>query len=139
MKSWLARAAAGTVARGRGRTRVARVARWSRWFPRTGPVDGRAFQGPDEPYPRHWRRFPDPWPPVSATDDAVRRRMQDALDRLPPTWRAVVRQRDVAGRDPQQVADDLGISVEQQRRILNQARAALREQLAGLLTRWDPR
>ena len=132
MKSWLARAAAGTVARGRGRTRVAR---WSRWFPRTGPVDDRAFQGPDEPYPRHWRRFPGPWPPVSAADGAVRGRLHAALDRLPATWQAVVRQGDVAGRDPERVADDLGIDVEQQRRILNQARAALREQLAELLTR----
>ena len=136
MKAWLARAAAGTVTRGRGRTRVAR---WIRWFPRTGPVDDRAFQGPDEPYPRHWRRFPDPWPPVSAAEGAVRRHLYAALDQLPATWQAVVRQRDVAGRDPERVADDLGISVEQQRTILNQARAALREQLADLLTRRDRR
>ena len=136
MRSWLARAVAGTAARGDGRTRVAR---WSRWFPRTGPVDDSEFQGPDEPYPRHWRRFPDPWPPVSAVDGAVRRRLQAAVDQLPATWRAVVRQRDVAGRDPEHVADDLGISIEQQRKILNQARAALRDQLADLLTRRDAR
>lgn len=132
MRSWLARAVAGTAARGEGQTRVAR---WTRWFPRTGPVDDRAFQGSDEPYPRHWRRFPEPWPRVSAADGDVRRRLLAALDELPATWRAVLRQRDVAGRDAESVADDLGMSVEQQRKILNRARAAVRDRLADLLTR----
>jgi len=134
VKGWLAGAAAGTTARGEGRTRVAR---WSRWFPRTGPVDDSAFQGPDEPYPRHWRHFPDPWRSVSAADGVVRRRLLAALDELPTTWHAVVRQRDIAGRDAESVADDLGMSVEQQRKILNQARAALRDRLADLLARRD--
>jgi DNA-directed RNA polymerase specialized sigma24 family protein len=72
---------------------------------------------------------------VSAADAAVRRRLLAALDELPATWRAVVRQRDIAGRDAGSVADDLEMSVEQQRRILNHARAAIRDRLADLLTR----
>lgn len=136
MRGWLVRAVAATAARGRGRLRVAR---WSRWFPRTGPVEDDAFQGPGEPYPRHWRHLPGPWPPVSTEDPAVRRQLQAALEELPATWRAVLRQRDIEGRDGEQVARDLGIGVEQQRTILNQARAAVRHRLDDLLTRGDGR
>ncbi|HZB48271.1 MAG TPA: sigma factor-like helix-turn-helix DNA-binding protein [Mycobacteriales bacterium] len=136
MRGWLARAVAGTAARGRGRTRVAR---WSRWFPRTGPVEDDAFQAPGEPYPRHWRRPPAPWPPVWAADPEARRRLLAAVEELPATWRAVLRQRDIEGRDGEQVARDLGVSVEQQRTILNQARAAVRHRLDDLPTRGDGR
>ena len=120
MKAWLARAAATTVLRGEGRTRIAR---WARWFRRASPVPDSAFQGSDEPYPGHWRHWPEPWPP--------------ALDELPVMWRAVVHRRDVAGRPSEDVADELGITVEQQRRILTMARAALRDRLADLLSRGD--
>ena len=136
MRGWLAQAVAGTAARGRGRIRVAR---WSREYPRAGPVEDDAFQGPGEPYPGHWRHHPSPWRPVSAEDPAVRRRLLAALEELPATWRAVLRQRDVDGRDGEQVERDLGISVEQQRTILNQARAAVRRRLDDLLTRGDGR
>jgi DNA-directed RNA polymerase specialized sigma24 family protein len=132
MKGWLGRAAAGTVLGGREH---ARRGWWSRWFRRGGPVPEGSFQAPDGPYPRHWRDFPDPWPPVSASDPAVRERLRRALDELPETWRAVVQGRDVAGRDGRDVAAELGITVEQQRAMLNQARGALRGQLADLLSR----
>jgi DNA-directed RNA polymerase specialized sigma24 family protein len=132
MKAWLGRAAARTVLGGREH---ARRGWWSRWFRRGGPVPDDAFLGPDQPYPRHWRHDPDPWPPVSGSDPAVRDQLRRALDELPATWRAVVRGRDIAGRDGDDVARELGITVEQQRDILNQARAALRRRLADLLSR----
>ena len=132
MKAWLGRAAAGTVLGGKEH---ARRGRWSRWFRRGGPVPDEAFLGLDEPHPRHWRQFPDPWAPVSGSDPAVRERLRRALDELPATWRAVVQGRDIAGRDGRDVARELGITVEQQRTILNQARAALRGRLADLLRR----
>jgi DNA-directed RNA polymerase specialized sigma24 family protein len=132
MKAWLGRAAATTVLGGREH---ARRGWWSRWFRRAGPVPDDAFQGPDQPYPRHWRHFPDPWPPVSGSDPAVPDRLRRALDELPSTWRAVVHGRDIARRDGDNVARELGITVEQQRAILNQARAALRGRLADLLSR----
>ena len=138
MKGWLARAVAATAARGERPGRI-RVARWEPVVPRTGPVDDDAFQGPGEPYPRHWRQHPAPWPPVSAEDPTVRRRLLTTLEELPPTWRAVLRKRDVEGRDGEQVARDLGISVEQQRTILNQARAAVRHRLDDVPTRGDGR
>jgi DNA-directed RNA polymerase specialized sigma24 family protein len=129
---------AATAARGERPGRI-RVARWSRWFPRTGPIEDDAFQEPGEPYPHHWRQHPARWPPVSVGDPTVRRRLRAALAELPATWRAVLRQRDIERRDGEQVARDLGISVEQQRTILNQARAAVRHRLDDVLTRGDGR
>ena len=69
----------------------------------------------------------------------MRRRLLTALAELPATWRAVLRQRDIEGRDAEHIARNLGISVEQQRTILNQARAAVRHRLDDLLTRGDGR
>jgi RNA polymerase sigma-70 factor, ECF subfamily len=132
MKAWLARAAASTVLRGEGQTRIAR---WSRWFRRSSPVPDSEFQGPGEPYPDHWRHFPEPWPAAFAADAGVRRRLREALNELPATWRAVIRRRDLAGQSGEDVARELGITVEQQRSILTMARAALRDQLANLFSR----
>ena len=134
MKSWLARAAAATVLRGEGSTRIAR---WSRWFHRAGPVPDREFQGADEPYPGHWRHLPEPWPSDFATDPGLRQCLREALDELPATWRAVVHQRDVEGRPGEDVARRLGISVERQRSIRTMARAALRDRLASYLRQGD--
>lgn len=126
MKGWLGRAEANTVLRGAGGSRIAA---WSRWFRRTGPVADSNFQGSGDLYPRHWRRFPPPWPSGSAKDAAVRQRLGEALEDLPPTWRAVVDNHDVIGRSDADVASELGITREQERNILTRARAALREQL----------
>jgi RNA polymerase sigma-70 factor (ECF subfamily) len=134
MKGWLARAAAATVLRGEGRIRIAR---WSSWFRRARPVPDSAFQSSAEPHPGHWRQFPEPWPAAAATDPAVTQRLREALDELPETWRAVVERHDVAGRPSEEVASELDISVERQRRILTMARAALRDQLAHFLSRGD--
>jgi RNA polymerase sigma-70 factor, ECF subfamily len=124
VKGRLARAAAATVRRGAGRT----TAPWSRWFPPRGPVDDELFQGPDEPYPGHWRVPPPPWPAGYPAGDGGR--LRAAFEALPPLWQAVVLARDVAGAP---AGPGLGLTAAQQRRVLNQARAALRTALA------DPR
>lgn len=134
MKAWLARAASSSVL---GGTRRTRVAPWSRWFPSSGPVPNSAFQGADEPYPDHWRRFPEAWPPTLTATSAAQSVLHGSIDGLPTTWRAVVRARDVEGRHGEDVARELGVTVEQQRRILTRARAALRDQLAQLVQRGD--
>jgi RNA polymerase sigma factor (sigma-70 family) len=134
MKGWLARAAAATVLRGEGRIKIAR---WSRWFRRARPVPDSAFQSSAEPHPGHWRQFPESWPPAAATDPAVAQRLREALDELPVTWRTVIQQHDVAGRPSEEVANELDISVERQRRILTMARAALRDKLADFLRHGD--
>jgi DNA-directed RNA polymerase specialized sigma24 family protein len=133
VKGWLARAAASTARHGPARSGVRR---WIRWLPdHADPVDPR-FQGADEPYPRHWRSGPAPWPAGFTADPAIRERLDRAVRSLPPLWRAVLLARDADRRPGEQVAADLGISVAQQRRVLNRARAAVRDELAG---RHEPR
>jgi DNA-directed RNA polymerase specialized sigma24 family protein len=130
VKSWLARAASSTVLRGEGHTQITR---WSRWFRRSSPVPDSEFQSADEPYPNHWRELPEPWRSASAADPDVQARLREGLEKLPPTWRAVVWERDLAGHAGDQVARELGITLEQQRGILTMARASLRAELASLL------
>lgn len=136
MKGWLSRAVANTALRGEERRN--RFARWCLWLPTKPAVDDDRFRGPDDPYHRHWQEFPDPWRPVDPADPAMRQRLRDALAELPETWKEVVERRDVEDRDPAQVSAELGISAEQQRAILNRARAILRERLARLLARDSP-
>jgi RNA polymerase sigma-70 factor (ECF subfamily) len=132
VKGWLVRAVANTVLRGK---QGSRITRWSRWFRRSGPVADSRFQGPTDPYPRHWRQLPQPWHEMSTTDATARQHLRRALDALPPTWRAVVDGHDIAGRSDTDIAGELGITHEQVRNILTRARAALRDQLAELLSR----
>jgi RNA polymerase sigma-70 factor (ECF subfamily) len=133
MKGWLARAAASTARHGRARSGFRW---WIRWSPgHADPVDPR-FQGSDEPYPRHWRAVPAPWPAGFTDGSAIRERLDRAVQSLPPLWRAVLLARDGDRRPAEQVAADLGISLAQQRCILNRARAAVRDELAG---RREPR
>lgn len=132
MKGFLSRAVASTIARGESRRN--RLARWSRWFPSAPAVDDTRFRGQDEAYPRHWRQFPDRWPAVDPDDPAVEEALTEAVEELPDRWREVVRQRDVADREPGTVAEDVGVTPEQERAMLNRARAVLRERLARLVS-----
>ena len=127
MKGWLARSVASTVEKGRPRTGIGQ---WLRWLPRLGDPGDQRFQGPDESYPRHWRRLPDEQPVGFADGPAARQRLHREMQLLPPQWRAVLAARDGAHLPAEQVAAELGLTVAQQRRILNRARAALRDALA---------
>jgi RNA polymerase sigma-70 factor (ECF subfamily) len=123
-----ARLVACTAEHGPARSRVRR---WIRWMSgRPEPPDPR-FQGSDEPYPRHWRTGPTPWPAGSTDEPAVRERLDRAVRSLPPRWRAVLLARDGDRQPAEQVAAELGVPVAQQRRILNRARAAVRDEVAG--------
>jgi len=133
MKGWLARAAANTRLRGEEpRTRFARQP--ARWFAPTPTVPASRFQDAGEPFPRHWRRFPEPWAMVDPADPEVREALAAAIADLPATWREVVIARDGLGRDAVEVSERLGLTLRQQRAILNRARARLRERLARRLT-----
>ena len=128
MKAWLARATANTVLRGEHPCN--RFARWSRWRGRAATIDESRFQGADEPHPGHWRRFPRPWPPLRPDDPAVRETLANAIEELPSPWREVVIARDVRGRTAREVHERQGVTLAQQRAMLNRARAGLRERLA---------
>jgi RNA polymerase sigma-70 factor (ECF subfamily) len=133
MKRWLARAMANTASRcEEPRTRFARQP--ARWFAPTPTVPPSRFQDTAEPFPRHWRRFPEPWAMADPADPELRDALAAAIAELPATWREVVIARDGRGRDADEVSQHLGLTLRQQRAILNRARARLRERLARHLT-----
>lgn len=135
--TWLTRAA--TDAATRGEEPRNRFARWTaRWFTPTPTVAASRFQDVAEPYPRHWRRFPAPWPIADAADPALQAVLAEAVDELPATWREVVIARDGLGRDAADVSARLGLTPRQQRAILTRARALLRERIAQRLVRNGP-
>ena len=128
MRAWLARAAANTALRGEEPRN--RFARWTaRWFERTPTVPGSWFQEAGEPFPDHWRSFPDRWPTVDPADLHVHGTLVAAVDELPGTWREVLVARDVLGHDAAEVGERLGLTPSQQRAILNRARAVVRARL----------
>jgi RNA polymerase sigma-70 factor, ECF subfamily len=128
MKGLLGTAVARTAEYGRSRSTVRR---WVRWLPgRDDPVDTR-FQSADEPYPRHWRTSPTPWP----SDTITTQRLQRAVRALPAPWRAVLLARDGDRVPAERVAADRGLTVGRQRHILNQARAAVRDALDARVLR----
>jgi DNA-directed RNA polymerase specialized sigma24 family protein len=59
--------------------------------------------------------------------------LRAALAALPDPWRWVVILRDVDGRPPAEVSAATGLTAEQQRDMLNRARAQLREDLGRAL------
>jgi RNA polymerase sigma-70 factor (ECF subfamily) len=126
---WLARAAANTALRGQEPRN--RFARWTaRWLPGTPAVPADRFQGAGEPFPGHWRRFPGPWPAAAPSDADVRDVLIPAVSELPATWREVIISRDALGLGAADVSRRLGLTPQQQREMLNRARARLRERLA---------
>jgi RNA polymerase sigma-70 factor (ECF subfamily) len=128
MRGWWARAAANTALRIEEPRN--RFARWTaRWFARTPTLPESRFQDADEPYPRHWRRFPAPWPTADPDDAVVQDALVAAVEELPATWRAVVIARDALGHDAAEVRERLGLTPRQQQAILNRARTMLREGL----------
>jgi DNA-directed RNA polymerase specialized sigma24 family protein len=133
MKAWLARAVANTVLRGEQPQN--RLARWGRWYPATPTVVESRFQSADEPYPRHWRTFPDAWSPEDLVDPNVRDTLASAIAELPRPWRDVLIARDVLERSAVEVSEQQGLTPDQQRAILNRARATLREHLAQRFAR----
>jgi len=92
---------------------------WSRWFRPEPLVPDAVFQDESEPYPGHWRDFPEPWQfPESSALLAV---VDAAVADLPELWQRVLMAR--------AHADELGLTAEQERDILARARAAVRDRL----------
>ncbi len=88
------------------------AAAWAHWFRAKPLVPEAAFQGTGEPFPGHWRRFPEPWPSAPAAEpDADARTAQHHAAREDPRlpgcrclWRRVVVARYLARRGDRQAA-----------------------------------
>jgi len=103
-----------------------------------GPtVDPDRFLGADHPaFPGHWASPPRSWegtPEQELLAGETRERVQDAIDMLPASQRAVISLRDVEGWSSQEVCDLLAISEGNQRVLLHRARAKVREALEEYL------
>jgi RNA polymerase sigma-70 factor (ECF subfamily) len=133
LKAWLGRAAANTVLRGEQLSN--RLARWSRWYPVTPVVDESRFQAPGEPYVGHWREFPEAWTPEDLAHPNLGGTVVSAIDDLPRPWRDLIIARDVLELSALEITERDGITPDQQRAILNRARARLREHLARYFSR----
>jgi RNA polymerase sigma-70 factor (ECF subfamily) len=97
-----------------------------------GPtVDPSRFQGPNDPYPGHWREWPTPWPDPedAALAGELRRRAGAALAELPERQRVVLALRDIEGYDAAEVCSILDITAANQRVLLHRARAHVRRRL----------
>jgi RNA polymerase sigma-70 factor (ECF subfamily) len=131
LKTWVYRILVNTAKR--------RGMRESRTVPASslGPtVDPALFQGPDEPYPGHWREPPQPWPTPEQHTLAAETRtfLADAIARLPDRQRVVLVLRDMQGYDADEVCSILDITAANQRVLLHRARAFVRGELAGYYT-----
>jgi RNA polymerase sigma-70 factor (ECF subfamily) len=84
------------------------------------------FRGEGEPWPGHWADPPEPWPDARVESGELLALVRDGLERLPPAQRAVMSMRDVAGLDPAEVCEALGISDANQRVLLHRARSRVR-------------
>ncbi|KAA1423764.1 sigma-70 family RNA polymerase sigma factor [Mumia zhuanghuii] len=97
-----------------------------------GPVVGAArFQGPEDPYPGHWRAFPDEWPEQALASAELRDVVQEAVARLPHRQRVVITLRDIESCDSAEVCDLLDITPGHQRVLLHRARASVRDEVAA--------
>jgi RNA polymerase sigma-70 factor, ECF subfamily len=129
MKPWLQRAARDTALRGEEPRN--RFVRWpARWLAPTPTLPASRFQTTGEPFPDHWRESPAPWTPLDPAEHETQAALLAALDELPDAWREVILARDALNLDPVNVGRQLELTPEQERAILNRARATVRDRLA---------
>jgi RNA polymerase sigma-70 factor, ECF subfamily len=99
-------------------------------------VDEGRFQGADEPFPGHWRRYPARWgatPDAVAEDRETLRVAMRAIADLPAVQQTVIRMRDVEGWDADEVCAALNVSPGNQRVLLHRARSRVRAALEAHL------
>jgi RNA polymerase sigma-70 factor, ECF subfamily len=99
-------------------------------------VDPDRFQGPGDRWPGGWASPPPRWetlPDERLLSQETMQRVAEAIERLPPAQRAVIRLRDVDGWDSDEVCELLGISHGNQRVLLHRARSKVRASLEHYL------
>lgn len=140
LKTWVCRILVNTAKRRRVRERrtlpMSSAGEGIRLGEEAGPsIDPDRFQGAGEPYPGHWRQFPEPWtviprsPEQHTLDSELRARLEEALAELPDRQRTVIIMRDVQGFPAEEVCAVLDISPSNQRVLLHRARASVRARL----------
>jgi RNA polymerase sigma-70 factor, ECF subfamily len=92
-------------------------------------VEAERFEGPDDPYPGHWKSYPTDWrtlPEQRLLSDEALQLVQRAIEELPEAQRVVITLRDVTGCSSEEVCAALEISEGNQRVLLHRARARVR-------------
>ena len=85
------------------------------------------FRRPDDPrWPGHWASKPTEWPEQQLLGGETLERIQDAIEALPDSQRAVITLRDVEGWSAQEVCNALELSETNQRVLLHRARSKVR-------------
>jgi RNA polymerase sigma-70 factor, ECF subfamily len=134
LKTWLFRIVANT-AKTRG-AREARSAPFSSFADGEDTVSPERFLGADTRFPGHWAVPPASWAGIPedrllATETmAVIRR---AIERLPPSQRAVLELRDIEGLTADEVCNALDLTETNGRVLLHRARAKVRAALEEYL------
>jgi MFS family permease len=93
------------------------------------------FRPDDDPeWPGHWVDPPDPWEQLGGpigTD--VVDQVRQAITEMPSPQHDVIMARDVEGRSPAEVRDELDLTPSEERDLLNQARSRVRARLDDYL------
>lgn len=97
-------------------------------------VDADRFLDSEHPrWPGHWALRPEPWPEDALVAAETRGRVEQAIEELPASQRAVISLRDIEGWDSVEVCNALGISETNQRVLLHRARSKVRSALEKYL------
>jgi predicted MFS family arabinose efflux permease len=88
------------------------------------------FFPPDDPtWPGHWAKPPAAWGVVDVQDTEALERARTAIAAMPPGLRQVIVLRDVEERSSNEVREVLGLTPEEERAMLHQARGIVRADL----------
>jgi RNA polymerase sigma-70 factor (ECF subfamily) len=95
-------------------------------------VEPDRFRSPDDPaWPGHWSAPPSEWnaPEERLLGGEVRGVVEQAIEQLPPSQRAVISLRDVEGWPAEDVCNALSVTETNQRVLLHRARSKVRRAL----------
>jgi RNA polymerase sigma-70 factor (ECF subfamily) len=97
-------------------------------------VEPERFRPLDDPHwPGHWASRPSEWPEARLLENESVARIQQAIDALPDSQRAVITLRDVEGWSAEEVCNALELSETNQRVLLHRARSKVRHALERYL------
>ena len=93
------------------------------------------FLPPDhERWPGHWSSKPEPWPEERLLAGETRVVVEQAIDALPPSQRAVISLRDVEGWNSEETCNALGLTETNQRVLLHRARSKVHQAVEDYLS-----